>query len=122
MLKRFFALFVAMLMLAGLCVPTFAYEHGHGDVCTCDEPWPENPEEYGVPYIISSGYEVHVWAQDYIYQCSRCDGYFVVTADTTWTEAHDGDYIDYYIDDMTGKTVYICKCDICDHIFTEVSD
>jgi hypothetical protein len=109
MLKRFFALSVAMLMLAGLCVPTFAYEHGHGDVCTCDEPWPENPEEYGVPYIISSGYEVHVWAQDYIYQCSRCNLYFVVVAEDTVPEEHvyPGDFGEGY-EGIDSNTCIIC--------------
>ena len=53
MLKRFFALFVAMLMLAGLCVPIYAVDPD-ADTCTCEEPWPENPEEYGNPYIIDN--------------------------------------------------------------------
>ncbi len=86
--KKLFALFVAILMIAGLCVPIYAVDP-EADTCTCDEPWPENPQEYEDPYIIDKDDDVHIWAQDYMQQCSRCNLYYVEVG-RTWEEPHYG--------------------------------
>lgn len=120
MLKRFFALFVAMLMLAGLCVPTFACDPDADDCCTCDEPWPENPECCGEWHLLSSGSRVHVFAKYNVYQCSQCGLYYCDYNDIadTMSEEHSGYVVDSYVDLEAGTVTYYCVCDICGHSFS----